>query len=108
MKNEPNPSGPENRVAEILGDSALVVVALVTVFTCWLAERRSVYRSPNWARHRCQCNRHNPRVPKPSFTYNYSLAAQLNAIRDWRDFEPGRRIPAKTADHLLLATWKGG
>lgn len=46
-----------------------------------------------------------PAFPKPSFTYNYQVAAQIQALRDWRDNEPNRQIPVKTGGHLLLATW---
>lgn len=42
---------------------------------------------------------------KPSFDYAYQVEAQVSALRSWRDKEPGRRIPAKAADRLLLATW---
>lgn len=46
-----------------------------------------------------------PPFPKPSFEYNYQPAAQVNALRQYRDTKPGRQIPAKAADRLLLATW---
>ncbi len=46
-----------------------------------------------------------PPFPKPSFEYGYHLAAQLSALREWRDTEPGRAIPAKARDRLLVATW---
>ena len=46
-----------------------------------------------------------PPFPKPSFTYNYQVDAQLTALRTYRDSEPGRQIPAKQADRLLLMTW---
>jgi endonuclease/exonuclease/phosphatase family metal-dependent hydrolase len=39
---------------------------------------------------------------KPSFEYEYDVAAELNALRDHRRT---RDIPAKRADRLLLATW---
>lgn len=46
-----------------------------------------------------------PPFPKPTFTYDYRLASQLAALRRYRDEAPGRQIPAKAADRLLLATW---
>ena len=46
-----------------------------------------------------------PSFPKPSFTFNYNLSAERTALRNWRDNEPGRAIPAKAANRLLLATW---
>ena len=46
-----------------------------------------------------------PPFPKPDFTYHYSVDAQIDAIQEWRDTKPGRQIPGKSADHLLLATW---
>jgi endonuclease/exonuclease/phosphatase family metal-dependent hydrolase len=46
-----------------------------------------------------------PPFPKPTFTYDYRLDAQLEALRRYRDTEPGRSIPAKSSDRLLLATW---
>src|SRR5262249_43506145 len=46
-----------------------------------------------------------PSFPKPSFTFNYDVDAERTALRHWRDTEPGRAIPAKAANRLLLATW---
>src|SRR5262245_54419140 len=46
-----------------------------------------------------------PSFPKPSFTFDYDADAERAALRHWRDNEPGRAIPAKDADRLLLATW---
>jgi endonuclease/exonuclease/phosphatase family metal-dependent hydrolase len=46
-----------------------------------------------------------PPFPKPSFTYNYQLDAQIQALRDWEKTEPGRNIPDKAQDRVLLATW---
>jgi endonuclease/exonuclease/phosphatase family metal-dependent hydrolase len=46
-----------------------------------------------------------PPFPKPSFSYEYHVDAQLQALRDYRDTAPGRAIPAKADDRLLLATW---
>lgn len=46
-----------------------------------------------------------PPFPKPSFSYNYQVAAQINALRAFRDNKPGRQIPAKQADRLLIGSW---
>jgi endonuclease/exonuclease/phosphatase family metal-dependent hydrolase len=46
-----------------------------------------------------------PPFPKPGFSYNYRLDSQLDALRRHRDTAPGRAIPAKAPDRLLLATW---
>ena len=46
-----------------------------------------------------------PSFPKPSFAYNYNTNAERTALRSWRDQKPGRAIPAKAANRLLLATW---
>lgn len=46
-----------------------------------------------------------PDFPKPSFSYNYVAASQLNALRTYRDTEPGRAIPTSTATNLRVATW---
>ena len=46
-----------------------------------------------------------PPFPKPKFKYSYHAAAETRALVHYRDTEPGRAIPAKAADRLLLATW---
>lgn len=46
-----------------------------------------------------------PPFPKPRFEFNYDVDAEVAALRNWRDNEPGRSIPAKKANRLLLATW---
>ncbi len=46
-----------------------------------------------------------PPFEKPAFTYNYQLAAQIKALHKWREHKPGRQIPEKADDRLLLATW---
>ncbi|MGH2845288.1 MAG: endonuclease/exonuclease/phosphatase family protein [Thermoleophilaceae bacterium] len=43
-----------------------------------------------------------PPFPKPRFSYDYDVAAQLRGLRAHRD---RRDIPAKRDDRLLLATW---
>jgi len=46
-----------------------------------------------------------PSFPKPSFSFDYDLSAERTALRNWRDNEPGRAVPAKAAKRLLIATW---
>ncbi|UCF93419.1 MAG: endonuclease/exonuclease/phosphatase family protein [Desulfobacterales bacterium] len=46
-----------------------------------------------------------PSFPKPAFAFNYHPDAEINAIRRYRDHQPGRQIPAKKANRLLIATW---
>jgi endonuclease/exonuclease/phosphatase family metal-dependent hydrolase len=46
-----------------------------------------------------------PPFPKPKFDYSYAIADELAALRRYRDTKPGRAIPAKAADRLLVATW---
>ena len=46
-----------------------------------------------------------PSFAKPSFNYTYHLNTERAALRKWRDTKPGRAIPAKAANRLLLATW---
>lgn len=46
-----------------------------------------------------------PPFPQPPFSYDYQVEAQRSALRDWRDNEPGRAIPERAANRLLLATW---
>jgi hypothetical protein len=46
-----------------------------------------------------------PPFPEPSFAYAYDPAVEIAALRGWRREAPGRRIPAKRADRLLVATW---
>lgn len=46
-----------------------------------------------------------PPFPKPTFSYEYQLSSQINALRQYREVKPGRAIPAKAADRLLMATW---
>lgn len=46
-----------------------------------------------------------PPFPKPNFSYEYQLSSQINALRQYRDTKPGRAIPSKAADRLLVATW---
>ena len=46
-----------------------------------------------------------PSFPKPSFTFHYDADAERAALRHWRDTKPGRAIPAKSGNRLLVATW---
>jgi endonuclease/exonuclease/phosphatase family metal-dependent hydrolase len=46
-----------------------------------------------------------PPFPKPGFSYSYQLPSQLSALRSYRDTKPGRAIPAKSPDRLLVGTW---
>ena len=46
-----------------------------------------------------------PPFPKPRTNYTYDPARERRALRTYRDTKPGRRIPAKARDRLLLATW---
>jgi len=46
-----------------------------------------------------------PPFPRPKFAYDYDVGRELTALRTYRDQKPGRRIPSKSNDALLLATW---
>ena len=46
-----------------------------------------------------------PPFPKPRFDYEYDLDHEIAAMRAYRRQKPGRQIPAKSRDRLLLATW---
>lgn len=46
-----------------------------------------------------------PAFEEPDLTYNYQVSSQINALRAYRRHKPGRAIPKKVADRLLLATW---
>jgi hypothetical protein len=46
-----------------------------------------------------------PPFPEPRFDYSYLLQHELQAMRTYRDAVPGRQIPAKENDRLLVATW---
>lgn len=46
-----------------------------------------------------------PPFPRPKFEYDYDLAMELTALRRYRLEKPGRQIPAKSKDALLLGTW---
>jgi hypothetical protein len=46
-----------------------------------------------------------PSFPKPKFDYDYQVASQIEAVRQYRDEKPGRQVPARQPGRLLLATW---
>src|SRR4051794_11350808 len=46
-----------------------------------------------------------PPFPAPKFKYSYSAAAEIKALRTYRDTAEGQAIPAKAAGRLLVATW---
>jgi endonuclease/exonuclease/phosphatase family metal-dependent hydrolase len=46
-----------------------------------------------------------PPFPKPRFDYTYDLARERAALRAYRRDKPGRQIPVKAKDSLLVATW---
>jgi endonuclease/exonuclease/phosphatase family metal-dependent hydrolase len=46
-----------------------------------------------------------PPFPKPRFAYEYDPERELAALRAYRRQKPGRQIPRKARDRLLLATW---
>jgi hypothetical protein len=46
-----------------------------------------------------------PPFPKPRFDYSYDPAHERTALRAYRRDKPGRQIPAKATDTLLVATW---
>src|ERR671922_820104 len=46
-----------------------------------------------------------PPFPKPRFEYAYDLDAELGALREYRRSKPGRQIPRKGSDRVLVATW---
>jgi endonuclease/exonuclease/phosphatase family metal-dependent hydrolase len=48
-----------------------------------------------------------PAFRKPTFTYDYDVAAELKALRDYpkQPSKEDRAVPAKANNRLLLATW---
>src|SRR4051794_453647 len=46
-----------------------------------------------------------PPFPKPRFAYDYDLDREIAALRAYRRQKPGRQIPRKARDRLLVATW---
>jgi hypothetical protein len=43
--------------------------------------------------------------PKPAFSYEYHVEAQLKALHGHQVDHPDRAIPSRTASRLLVATW---
>jgi hypothetical protein len=43
--------------------------------------------------------------PKPTFSFDYDPQVEIQALEYYRDTKPGRAIPAKSPDRLLVATW---
>ena len=46
-----------------------------------------------------------PSFPLPSFSFNYQTQVEIERLRQYRDTEPHRAIPAKANNRLLIATW---
>lgn len=46
-----------------------------------------------------------PPFPEPAFDYTYKPAVEIAALRDWRKNKPGRQIPSRRPNRLLVATW---
>ena len=46
-----------------------------------------------------------PSFPKPSFSFGYQTAVEIQRLREYRDNEPGRQIPTKSGTKLLIGTW---
>lgn len=46
-----------------------------------------------------------PPFPKPKFEFNYDPDVEIRALRKYRDTVPGRAIPAKASNRLLIGSW---
>jgi endonuclease/exonuclease/phosphatase family metal-dependent hydrolase len=46
-----------------------------------------------------------PPFPAPKTSYDYDLETELKALRKYERTKPGRDVPDKSDDHLLIATW---
>ena len=46
-----------------------------------------------------------PAFPKPDFDFTFDVAREKKNLRTYRDTKPGRQIPARSKNKLLLATW---
>jgi len=46
-----------------------------------------------------------PSFAKPTFEFSYDVEAEKQALRHYRDNQPGRAIPKKRKDRLLIASW---
>lgn len=46
-----------------------------------------------------------PSFPKPSYYHDFIVNNEIHTLRNYRDTEPGRKIPSKTGNRLLISTW---
>ncbi len=46
-----------------------------------------------------------PAFPKPQTQFDYDPQSEINNLENFRDTEPGRAIPPKSNNHILIATW---
>src|SRR5215510_1975747 len=46
-----------------------------------------------------------PPFPRPRFDFTYDLARECAALKAYRRDKPGRQIPAKAKNRLLIGTW---
>ncbi len=46
-----------------------------------------------------------PAFPKPDFPFTFDVTKEKKNLRAYRDTKPGRQIPARSKNKLLLATW---
>lgn len=46
-----------------------------------------------------------PPFRRPNGDFEYDAANEIQAVRDYRANKPGRNIPRKSSDHMLLASW---
>jgi endonuclease/exonuclease/phosphatase family metal-dependent hydrolase len=46
-----------------------------------------------------------PPFDKPDFTHDYQVPSEIEKLWAYRQNKPGRAIPSKAADRLLVATW---
>jgi endonuclease/exonuclease/phosphatase family metal-dependent hydrolase len=46
-----------------------------------------------------------PAFAKPSFEFAYDADTEIAHLRQWRDTQPGRKVPRKSNKHLLIASW---
>ena len=56
-------------------------------------------------RRRLEACRKDTPFPKPRFAFEYQVEEEIEFLRRYLDVEPGRQIPAKSANRLLVATW---
>ena len=46
-----------------------------------------------------------PPFPKPDTSYNFDPDTEIAALRNWRDMQPGRKIPSRQPGKFLLGSW---